>query len=231
MPDEPLVFVEVALCRGIPKSVQDVLKDDRDELDSANADTAVFYSISNCQKGLRGISFGNFLIKQVVSDLSQELPRLKTFVTLSPIPGLVRWMKGADGPVTTDIVEATCSVDSDEQPAERLDLKGNVLRSLAAKYLVQAKRDDGLPLDPVARFHLSNGAAVHDVHGLADISENGMQNSFGVMVNYHYDMDKVEVCHEAFAQTGEVSMSKSVSQLAAAKIPAHMLRASGEQSE
>ncbi|MEP0941514.1 MAG: malonyl-CoA decarboxylase [Rhizobiaceae bacterium] len=220
MPVEPLVFVEVALCRGVPKSVQNVLRDERSELDSSDVDTAVFYSISNCQEGLRGISFGNFLIKQVVADLSVELPQLKTFVTLSPLPGLTEWLKSENSPVSQDFIDELDKLGS----GESLDGKGDVLRSLAAQYLVQTKRDDGLPLDPVARFHLSNGASVHDLHALADISTNGLKNSFGVMVNYLYDIPKVESQHEAFAQNGEVIASKTVSQLAHAKIPAPLRR-------
>lgn len=225
MPDEPLVFVEVALCRGIPKSVQDVLQDERSELDHQEVDTAVFYSISNCQQGLRGITFGNFLIKQVVADLSAELPHLKTFVTLSPIPGFSRWLSGDHGPVSTDFVDALqhAAIDSsDGKDLEFLQTNGNNLRALAARYLLGAKREDGLPLDPVARFHLSNGASVLDIHTLADTSPNGLKNSFGLMVNYHYDMGKVESQHEAFAQSGDVASSKSVTQLAKAKLPADL---------
>ena len=217
MPDEPLVFVEVALCRGIPKSVQDVLRDERSELDRDDVDTAVFYSISNCQQGLRGISFGNFLIKQVVADLSVELPRLKSFVTLSPLPGLAQWIGGTESPVSDQVV-------SDLRSGENLEANADLLRSLAARYLLLAKRNDDLPLDPVARFHLSNGASVHELHAMADTSENGMKNSFGVMVNYLYDIPKVEGQHETFAQTGEVIASKSVTQLANARIPPSLRR-------
>lgn len=218
MPDEPLVFVEVALCRGVPRSVQDVLQDERSELDRSDVDTAVFYSISNCQEGLRGISFGNFLIKQVVADLSVELPQLKTFVTLSPLPGLSRWLKSENAPVSDDFIATL-------KDPEILEANNDQLRSLAAKYLLTAKRDDGLPLDPVARFHLSNGASVHELHALADISANGLKNAFGLMVNYLYDIPKVENQHETFVQSGEVIASKSVSQLANAKIPAPLRRA------
>ncbi len=227
MPDEPLVFVEVALCRGIPKSVQEVLQDERSELDREDVDAAVFYSISNCQQGLRGISFGNFLIKQVVADLSAQLPHLKTFVTLSPLPGFADWLSGEESPASAEFVDTlqqATTADVDSTGSELLSSYNNQLRALAAKYLLGAKREDGLPLDPVARFHLSNGASVLDLHGLADTSQNGLRHSFGVMVNYHYDMDKVEGQHEAFAQSGEVGASKSVSQLARSKIPADLRR-------
>ena len=171
MPDEPLIFVEVALTRGIPDSIQTVLSENREAIGEEEASTAVFYSISNCQKGLAGVSFGNSLIKQVARDLSAELPNIKTFVTLSPIPGLMRWIeeqgipKKGDGPLH--------------------------MERLAAKYLLEAKADDGLPSDPVARFHLGNGALVHAVHSDADVSEAGLARSSGVMVNYLYDLSRI----------------------------------------
>ena len=227
MPDEPLVFVEVALCRGIPKSVQDVLQDERSELDHEEVDTAVFYSISNCQQGLRGISFGNFLIKQVVADLSAQLPHLKIFVTLSPIPGFSRWLSDAASPVSADFVESLHQYTLDAAAGgdpELVQTSSNHLQALAAQYLLAAKRDDGLPLDPVARFHLSNGASVLDIHILADTSVNGLKNSYGLMVNYHYDMNRVESLHETFAQSGDVVASKPVSQLAKLKMPVELRR-------
>ncbi len=196
MPEEPLIFVEVALTRGIPGSVQGLLAEDRAALDPAQADTAVFYSISNCQDGLAGISFGNSLIKQVAADLSMELPGLKTFVTLSPIPGLSAWMAQAG-------VEDTAADDAR-------------LRGLAAWYLTRAKRGDGQPLDPVARFHLGNGASVHQLHAGADLSDKGQAQSRGVMVNYHYDLTRVSQNHERFAATRDVATSAEVRSLAAA---------------
>ncbi|KZY48588.1 decarboxylase [Roseovarius sp. HI0049] len=196
MPDEPLIFVEVALTKGVASSVQDLLAGDREELGSDEADTAVFYSISNCQSGLASISFGNSLIKQVAADLSAELPGLKTFVTLSPIPGLVQWL-GAN----------------DMQPPLEDD---EALRQLAASYLLGAKRGDGLPLDPVARFHLGNGAEVHAIHAGADTSEKGLRQSAGAMVNYLYDLDKVTQNHERFAASHDIAASSEVSGLAAA---------------
>ena len=233
MPDEPLVFVEVALCRGTPHSVQEVLRDDRDELNREEMDTAVFYSISNCQRGLQGISFGNFLIKQVVADLSLELPQLKTFVTLSPIPGLARWLAGTDSPLSSEFVQSLIvdvQTRVETEVRDTSSTQAELLRSMAAKYLVDGKRDDGLPLDPVARFHLSNGASILDVHSGADVSVNGMNNSLGVMVNYHYDLDKVEGRHEDFAESGQVNTSKSIAQLASAKIPAKLRQKSREET-
>lgn len=196
MPDEPLIFVEVALTKGVPSSIQALLHEDREALAEEEADTAVFYSISNCQTGLASISFGNSLIKQVVSDLSMELGTLKTFVTLSPIPGLTRWL-----------TEAGLEVASITDDFDRI-------RSLAAYYLLNAKRSNGLPFDPVARFHLGNGAIVHAVHAEADISEKGKSQSLGAMVNYLYDLKSVSQNHEAFATKAEVISSSDVKSLA-----------------
>lgn len=196
MPDEPLIFVEVALTKGIPGSIQGLLAENRTQIEADTADTAVFYSISNCQAGLAGISFGNSLIKQVAADLSLELPKLKTFVTLSPIPGLVRWLEG----------EGIDHGSADEE----------TLRKLAARYLMTAKRKDGLPLDPVARFHLGNGALVHQVHAGADLSDKGMKQSAGVMVNYLYDLEKVTQNHERFASTRTIAASSEIKSLSTA---------------
>lgn len=197
MAEEPLIFVEVALTRGVPKSIQDLLADGRETIEAEDADTAVFYSISNCQTGLAGISFGNSLIKQVVSDLSHELPGLTTFVTLSPIPGLNRWhASNADKTATN------------ANPA-----------AIAARYLLEAKREDGMPFDPVARFHLGNGAMVHKVHAGADTSENGLKQSNGTMVNYLYDVRKISQNHEQFVGQKTVVASAEVRQLSAAKAP------------
>ena len=190
MADEPLIFVEVALTKGIPDSVQTLLSDARDEITQDEADTAVFYSISNCQAGLAKISFGNSLIKQVVVDLSKEAPALKTFVTLSPIPGLVTWMS-----------ENGIEADPGDEDG---------LKSLAAQYLLEAKTPSGAPLDPVARFHLGNGAQVLKVHAAADTSENGMRQSAGAMVNYLYDLSKISRNHERFALEKKISASSEV---------------------
>lgn len=193
MADEPLIFVEVALTRGVPNSIQGLLADDRSYIEAEEADTAVFYSISNCQAGLAGISFGNSLIKQVVSDLSKELPGLKTFVTLSPIPGLNRWLEGAD----------------------QLPPKPENTQAFAAHYLLEAKRADGMPFDPVARFHLGNGAMVHAVHADADVSENGRRQSNGAMVNYLYDLSRISQNHEQFVGEKTVVASELVKALSA----------------
>ncbi len=194
MPDEPLIFVEVALNKGIPGSVQTLLAQDRKARPEAEADTAVFYSISNCQPGLASISFGNSLIKQVVSDLAAELTGLTTFVTLSPIPGLTKWL-------------------AHENYAWDCDQPGQ-MKALAADYLLNAKAQDGLPVDPVARFHLGNGAIIHAVHADADISENGRSQSGGAMVNYLYDLRDVSQNHEAFVSNKNVAATPYVHALA-----------------
>ena len=202
MPDEPLIFVEVALIHGLPGSIQTLLAEDRTVLTSDAADTAVFYSISNCQAGLAGISFGNSLIKQVAADLASELASLKTFVTLSPIPGLMRWLD-AEG------------LHVDPQDAD-------AVKALAARYLLSAKNARGMPVDPVARFHLGNGAVVHAIHAQADTSDKGMRQSAGAMVNYLYDLKKISENNDRFAQTLDVLASSDVRSLkaAAAKLSA-----------
>lgn len=205
MPDEPLVFVEVALTRGIPDSIQSVLSQDRPSLRGEDANTAVFYSISNCQAGLRGISFGNSLIKQVVDDLSAALPNLKTFVTLSPVPGFAKWL-------ARQVAENPDHPGAALLGAEPGD--GELATQLASYYLVHTKREDGLPLDPVARFHLGNGAELHAAHGAADMSDNGKRQSLGVMVNYLYRLPRVEANHQAFAEEANVAKSSSISSLA-----------------
>ena len=193
MANEPLIFVEVALTRGKSSSIQQILADERETLDAGEADTAVFYSISNCQSGLAGISFGNSLIKQVVQDLSFELPDLRTFVTLSPIPGLAQWLE-------------TRGIEDAVDPA--------TLGQLTAHYLIDVKRADGTPVDPVARFHLGNGAMVHAVHADADTSANGLAQSHGAMVNYLYDLSAISQNHEMFAALKDIAASPEVRAMA-----------------
>lgn len=195
MPNEPLIFVEVALMDGIASSIQNVLDEDRAPIDAQLANTAVFYSISNCQAGLAGISFGAFLIKQVAADLAHELPNLTRFATLSPLPGFATWL-------------ASEVENSDAKP-----LEGEALRLLAATYLIGAKDRRGRPLDAVAKFHLGNGAQLHQIHCDADMSTKGMAQSHGLMVNYLYELDKVESRHEAYATAGDLSISRAVKSL------------------
>ena len=195
MPDEPLIFVEVALTQGIAHSIQSLLAENRQEKSVGEADTAAFYSISNCQPGLSGISFGNSLIKQVAADLSQELPGIRTFVTLSPIQGFARWLS--------------------ETGVNAKSVDGKTLCALGAYFLAQAKDRSGMPFDAVARFHLGNGAILHQVHADADRSEKGLGQSAGLMVNYLYDLGRVAQNHERFATTGEVPTSPQVRALCA----------------
>jgi malonyl-CoA decarboxylase len=209
MPDEPLIFVEVALTRGVPDSIQGLLARDREPLEAGEADTAVFYSISNCQAGLAGISFGNSLIKQVASDLAADLPGLRGFVTLSPIPGLARW------------AEETGEALGGTEDGEGAEVAGDeAARRLAARYLLEAKDAKGRPRDPVARFHLGNGALVHAVHAGADTSPKGRAQSGGAMVSYRYDLDRTSANHERFAAAGEIAASPEVRALAARDRPA-----------
>lgn len=209
MLEEPLIFVEVALCEGVPGSVQALLAESRDAVAGKAVDTAVFYSISNCQEGLRGISFGNSLIKQVVEELHQELPQVRSFVTLSPIPGLMRHLKSqTENPVAAKLVAAVAAGDR-----KALAALADETRVLAADYLVKAKSPRCGPADPVARFHLGNGALVHQVHAMADTSANGLRQSAGAMVNYLYDLTKVETNHEAFATENRVITSKDIKSL------------------
>ena len=192
MPDEPLIFVEVALTKGIPNSIQGLLEANRDPISPDDSDTAVFYSISNCQQGLAGISFGNSLIKQVVADLSLAVPSLSTFVTLSPIPKLKSWLK-----------------------KDHISVKSNHTdQAVAAYYLLNAKDTEGRPYDPVARFHLGNGAMLHAVHADADKSDNGIDQSNGVMVNYRYDLKKIPQNHERFLSENKIAVSTDVRALA-----------------
>jgi malonyl-CoA decarboxylase len=201
LPDEPLIFIEVALARGMSAQVQPLLDPASPVDDPARADAAIFYSITNCQEGLRGVSFGNFLIKQVVEDLGREFPRLRTFATLSPIPGFRAWLTGADSRWT--------SIDvSNASPATRRELT-----LLAARYLMQAKRHN-VPLDPVARFHLANGARLERLNWMGDASPAGLQRSFGLMANYAYRLADVEKNHEAYAAQFRVMASHDIEKLA-----------------
>ncbi len=219
--DEPLIFVEVALTDDIPGSIAPILTASREPLEASQVDTAVFYSISNCQRGLAGVSFGNFLIKQVVEEVVRDNPRLKTFVTLSPAPGFASWLKrerqsGSTRALTQEDLEALTNLDIDGwwQVDETREPVEEPLRRAAAWYFLHAKNARGLPADPVGRFHLGNGARLEKVHFLADSSDNGIRQSFGVMVNYLYDLDDIEKNHEAFAENRMVVASSAVKKLA-----------------
>jgi malonyl-CoA decarboxylase len=220
LPDEPLIFIEVALTNRISESVQPLLDPDSRESNPARADCAVFYSITNCQDGLRGISFGNLLIKQVVQELGREFRRLKTFATLSPIPGFRAWLTG----IAPELAAAARGAEVAEQLKrlqdpdwfKKADIAARlrpVLMALCAYYLTEAKKD-GEPLDPVARFHLGNGARMEQIDWLADTSKRGMQLSAGLMVNYVYRLADVERNHEAFVTDHLVVASHEFKKLA-----------------
>jgi len=216
MPDDPVIFIEIALGKGGAAAIRPLLDSGRELLDSSAADTATFYSISNCHRGLQGISFGNFLIKQVTENLRLDLENIKRFETLSPIPGFRRWMQqaiddGVAGDGLRDDLE-TASVLFEENRAPD-DKTRDACQRLCAHYLVNEKRD-GLPLDPVARFHLSNGAYLDRTHFGADASDSGNQRSFGMMVNYVYKLSDIEKNHEAYFADGNVAASGQIRKLA-----------------
>ncbi len=243
MPDEPLIFVEVALVDGLAGNIQHVLDQNAPRLDPREADTAIFYSISNCQEGLAGISFGNFLIKRVVDHLRSEFANLKTFSTLSPIPGFGSWLdeqlaalredkgKSADSPVgealltpaerkaltalepavTFEAAMKRLILDSrwhEDRPLAKV-LQAPLMR-LCARYLVEEKRRDGQARDPVAHFHLTNGARVERLNWLADTSPKGRLQSAGMMVNYLYRLADIEKNHEAYTGKGKIAMASDV---------------------
>ena len=201
MQDEPIIFVEVALMNNIPSKIQDVLEEERQLIEPHEANVAVFYSISNCQKGLSGISFGNFLIKQVANDLKFEFNNIKKFVTLSPVPGLRNWIKNKN-PKFELILEKF------KKSEQFLKIKPSLMR-YAGDYFLNSDRSDGMPNDPVARFHLGNGASLEQINYLGDTSLNGLNLSGGLMVNYLYDLDKVEENHEAFISDNKINISKN----------------------
>jgi len=237
MPDEPLIFVEVALVNGLADDVQHLLDETIPAQNPLKADTAIFYSISNAQKGLAGISFGNFLIKRVVDVLAAELKGLKTFATLSPIPGFRAWLeralaegeprlllsaerkalkrvaespRGAKGTLKVLISDvATWHQD----PTVCEILKPPLMR-LCARYLTQERRPDGKVLDPVAHFHLTNGARMERLNWLADTSANGLQQSAGIMINYLYKQDEIDDNHEAYTGAGKIAASSAIRSLA-----------------
>lgn len=227
MPEEPLIFVEVALTIDPLDTVASILTSDRTHISEQDATTAVFYSISNCQQGLAGVSFGNFLIKQVASELSLSIPNLTTFRTLSPVPGLSRWVKQQlsvlPQQATSQIVDSEESVD--DVPIQWLKLadrvmstteyefseeEGSQLHQLVAWYLTRARGADKQAMDPVARFHLGNGASLDSILPGADLFAKGLAQSAGVMVSYLYDLDKVADYHEQYAEQRTIIASDKV---------------------
>jgi malonyl-CoA decarboxylase len=218
--DEPLIFVEVALTREIPGAIAPILSDRREVVEPARATTAVFYSITNCQRGLAGVTFGHFLIKQVVEEVRRELSRISTFVTLSPAPNFAAWLKRERAS------EASLALDADDREAfaalDRPDwwrdaaLSATVREPLlqaAAWYYLRARNTRGQPADAVARFHLGNGARLERLDWLGDTSDRALQQSYGLMVNYLYDLDYIEQNHEAYAQQQAVVAAGAVSRM------------------
>jgi malonyl-CoA decarboxylase len=221
LPDDPLIFVEVALVEGLAGAVQPLLVQDGDD-DAARerasrADTAIFYSISNCQDGLRGISFGNFLIKQVVEELKGELPHLVQFSTLSPVPGFRRWLTrraaATNDPVIASLARAETGADWLANAKSDLSLRQTIMRVCAIYLTRHASAEDRA--DPVAHFHLGNGARLERINWLGNTAARGIQESFGIMVNYLYDVATIESNHEAFVNDGTVMRSAEVDALLA----------------
>ncbi len=234
MPDEPLIFVEVALVDGMVGSIQKLLDETAPLIDPATANTAIFYSISNAQQGLNGISFGDFLIKQVVEQLTHEVTRVKLFATLSPIPGFRRWLEDRlaageellTAAESAGLVEAAGQEQSGGDGAAALkalldmavwhpaDPATEALRRplsrLAATYLVREKRSNGMALDPVAHFHLSNGARIEQLNWLGDVSAKGVARSCALMVNYLYRLEDIEANHEAYRGERRVATSSAI---------------------
>lgn len=212
----PLIFVEVALCKTIPGSIQSLLSPERDILPEDEARVAAFYSINNCLPGLKGIYFGNFLIKQVVAKLRIDHTKLKTFVTLSPIPGLKSWLgtenRLADFGLTGDDLSRLDSHEGFDDKAFETRMKKN-LRPAALTYLTNRQDGSHRLVDSVARFHLGNGARIENILWAADTSARGLANSYGLMVNYLYKLDEIEKNHEAFAVDHAVALSGDMKSL------------------
>ena len=213
LPGEPLIFVEVALTRGLASSIRDILYGppvDDEELEALN--TAIFYSITNCQAGLRGVSFGASLIKRAMATLTSELPHVRRFATLSPVPGLRSWLETVDPAeigLDRELLETVATFD-ETLPSATADRE---LRQITAYYLLRARRQDGYPVDPVARFHLNNGARLSRVLTRADTSAKGLAESWGVLVNYVYSGEDLAANHEAYVNAGQVAASYDVQSL------------------
>ena len=205
MQDEPLIFVVVALMDKKPESIDEVLSQDRDRLLKGGETTAVFYSISNCQSGLKGISFGNFLIKQVANAIRTEYPNIKEFVTLSPVPGFMEWLKLNNNNFFEKLSDVSLISKQDK-------FKDEIFEN-ALEYFFNSTRDDSLPNDSVSRFHLGNGAILDRINFLGDTSEKALKSAAGLMVNYKYDLDKIEENHEEFFKNKNIVCSNEINSL------------------
>lgn len=215
--DEPLIFVEVGLTNAIPDAIGPLLDLAREPIAAEAANTAVFYSISNTQRGLAGVSFGNFLIKQVVELLKSELPGIQNFVTLSPVPGFSKWLadKKAAGQLTSEEQALLTLIDlpgwqNDPELSKNIS---EAMLPVAAQYFLDAKDKSGRPVDAVARFHLGNGARLERLNPMGDLSDSGLRQSHGLMVNYLYALDEIERNHEAFAERGAIASADAVRRL------------------
>ncbi len=204
MEDEPLVFVEVALTDQVPRGIGEILQRGPEIGIPDNPSCAIFYSISTCHRGLAGVSFGNFLIKQVATSLKLRFPQLKTFATISPVPGFRVWLE-AQARAETDIADLIGEFDAEADEDMR-----NQLEKLAASYFLEHKTSANEPLDPVARFHLKNGAILERINVLGNPSDKGMGRSFGTMVNYVYDLSRVEENHEEYVKNNQIITGSSV---------------------
>jgi malonyl-CoA decarboxylase len=214
--DEPLIFVEVALTAAAPASIAPLLAERRAHVAPDKARVATFYSISNCQQGLAGVSFGAFLIKQVVEEIRRELPAIETFVTLSPAPGFRVWLETTEDPAIAAQKNAALQLAAEHNWPPSRDASQRLraaLEPLAAYYFLKARRPDGRVIDPVARFHLGNGASLERIDWEGDLSPKGLAESFGIMVNYLYDLDEIERNHEAFVNRGQIAASTAVRKL------------------
>ena len=215
LPDEPLIFIEVALMKEVPNSIMPILDLSVKPIDPHNANTAVFYSISNCQMALKGVSFGSFLIKQVVSEIQKEFKEIKQFVTLSPVPGLRKWAHKGNSShdiefpdnISKDISDC-CNKEEPNQLA---------LMRLTYYYLTQIKNKNGDAINPVAHFHLGNGASIYKIHTHANNNQIAIDDSWGVMVNYLYDLDVVAKNHESYANQEPPAVSPKLTKLIQSK--------------
>jgi malonyl-CoA decarboxylase len=213
--DEPLIFVEVALTLTPPAAIAPLLAEKRANVAPEKARVAAFYSISNCQRGLAGVNFGNFLIKQVVEEIRRELPAIDSFITLSPVPGFRAWLETTEDPAIVSMKTPALELAAEDNwltPGASAKLRA-ALEPLAAHYFLKARRPDGRVPDSVARFHLGNGARLERINWEGDMSPKGLAESFGIMVNYLYDLDEIERNHEAFVNRGQIAASAAVKKL------------------